>query len=51
MDIYNFTCIYSDYTYKYSSMNESIVHIFSKRLHLHSFKCCIQLKAEKIWKN
>ena len=40
------------------SMNKGIVthksvdhiHIFSKRLHLHSFNCCIQLKTEKIYK-
>ena len=56
MDIYNYTCIYSDYTYNYTSLIKVIVthirvdhiHIFSKRLHLHSFKCYTQLKIEEI---
>ena len=58
MDIYNYTCIHSDYIYNYTSMNKGIVthirvdhiHLFCKRLHLHSFKCYIQQKIEKIWK-
>ena len=56
MDKYNYTCIYSHYTYNYTSMNKAIVthiridhiHIFCKQSHLHSFKCYIQLKVEKI---
>ena len=50
MDIYNYTCIYSDYTYNYTSMNNGIVTHIRVDYIFKSFKCYIQKKIEKIWK-
>ena len=44
---------YDSYSHKYSYMcNFKLhIHIFCEQSHSHSFKCYIQLKIEKVWKN